>query len=41
MGMRKGGNNGFSGPSQKINFSECRVEARNLELFFSTNFQEV
>lgn len=34
MGMRKGGNNGFSGPSQKISFSECRVEARNLEFFF-------
>lgn len=38
MGMRKGGNNGFSCPSQKINFSECRVEARNLGLFFFNKF---
>lgn len=25
-GTTKGGNNGFSGPTQKINFTECRSQ---------------
>lgn len=40
-GGQKRRNNGVSGPTQKTNFSECRIEAKNLGLFFFTVLQEI